>query len=46
MSTSNSGFANNQDHSIMTAMLGVTNILAGELVYDLWEVNESAEQLQ
>jgi protoporphyrinogen oxidase len=34
---------NNQDHSMMTAMLCVQNILAGERVYDLWQVNEDAE---
>jgi protoporphyrinogen oxidase len=34
---------NNQDHSMMTAMLCVQNILAGEQVYDLWQVNEDAE---
>ncbi len=28
---------------MMTAMLCVKNILAGERVYDLWEVNEDAE---
>ena len=34
---------NNQDHAMMTAMLTVRNILAGEQVYDIWEVNEDAE---
>ncbi len=34
---------NNQDHAMMTAMLTVENILAGELRYDVWEVNEDAE---
>jgi protoporphyrinogen oxidase len=34
---------NNQDHSMMTAMLCVKNIEAGERRYDLWEVNEDAE---
>jgi protoporphyrinogen oxidase len=34
---------NNQDHSMMTAMLCVQNIMAGERVYDLWRVNEDAE---
>jgi protoporphyrinogen oxidase len=33
---------NNQDHAMMTAMLCVKNILAGEAVYDLWKVNEDA----
>jgi len=34
---------NNQDHSMMTAMLCVKNILAGKRVYNLWGVNEDAE---
>jgi len=34
---------NNQDHSMMTAMLCVKNILAGKRLYDLWDVNEDAE---
>ena len=34
---------NNQDHSMMTAMLCVKNILAGRELYDLWQVNEDAE---
>jgi protoporphyrinogen oxidase len=34
---------NNQDHSMMTAMLAAKNIIAGEEVYDLWDVNEDAE---
>jgi len=34
---------NNQDHSMMTAMLAVKNILAGKQLYDLWQVNEDAE---
>ncbi|GAC1599778.1 MAG: NAD(P)/FAD-dependent oxidoreductase [Myxococcales bacterium] len=34
---------NNQDHSMMTAMLTVENILAGREVYDPWSVNEDAE---
>jgi len=34
---------NNQDHSMMTAMLTVENILKGEKVYDVWMVNEDAE---
>jgi len=33
---------NNQDHAMMTAMLTVRNILAGERVYDVWNVNEGA----
>ncbi len=34
---------NNQDHSMMTAMLAAKNIIAGEEVYDLWNVNQDAE---
>jgi protoporphyrinogen oxidase len=34
---------NNQDHAMMTAMLTVRNILAGERLYDCWQVNEDAE---
>ncbi len=34
---------NNQDHAIMTAMLTVQNIRAGERIYDPWSVNEDAE---
>jgi protoporphyrinogen oxidase len=34
---------NNQDHSMMTAMLAAKNIVAGKEVYDLWKVNEDAE---
>lgn len=34
---------NNQDHAMMTAMLSVQNILAGERLYDVWQVNEDAE---
>jgi len=34
---------NNQDHAMMTAMLTVQNILAGERRYDVWQVNEDAE---
>lgn len=33
---------NNQDHAMMTAMLCVENIAAGQSVYDLWQVNEDA----
>lgn len=33
---------NNQDHSMMTAMLAARNILAGKELYDLWDVNEDA----
>ena len=34
---------NNQDHSMMTAMLCAKNIIAGERRFDLWCVNEDAE---
>jgi protoporphyrinogen oxidase len=34
---------NNQDHSMMTAMLAAENIKAGEELYDLWNVNQDAE---
>jgi protoporphyrinogen oxidase len=34
---------NNQDHAMMTAMLTVRNIEAGETIYDIWAVNEDAE---
>jgi len=34
---------NNQDHSMMTAMLTVENIVAGKNLYDIWGVNEDAE---
>lgn len=34
---------NNQDHAMMTSMLTVQNILADELIYDIWNVNEDAE---
>ncbi|HXU99544.1 MAG TPA: NAD(P)/FAD-dependent oxidoreductase [Caulobacteraceae bacterium] len=34
---------NNQDHAMMTGMLTAMNILAGQTLYDVWEVNEDAE---
>lgn len=34
---------NNQDHSMMTAMLAAKNIIAGEKLYDVWNVNQDAE---
>lgn len=34
---------NNQDHSMMTAMLAAKNIIAGSELYDLWNVNQDAE---
>jgi protoporphyrinogen oxidase len=33
---------NNQDHSMMTALLTARNILAGRKIYDVWQVNEDA----
>ena len=34
---------NNQDHAMMTGLLTAENIIAGEIVHDVWEVNEDAE---
>jgi protoporphyrinogen oxidase len=34
---------NNQDHAMMTAMLTVENIKAGQMMFDIWNVNEDAE---
>src|SRR6187549_2054246 len=34
---------NNQDHSMMTAMLAAKNIIADKEVFDLWNVNQDAE---
>jgi protoporphyrinogen oxidase len=34
---------NNQDHSMMTAMLTAKNILSGNQAYDIWKVNQDAE---
>ncbi|NCA10634.1 NAD(P)/FAD-dependent oxidoreductase [bacterium] len=34
---------NNQDHAMMTALLTARNILAGEELYDVWDVNQDAE---
>ena len=34
---------NNQDHSMMTAMLCARNIIHGSELYDLWQVNQDAE---
>jgi len=34
---------NNQDHSMMTAMLTVQNILAERPLFDPWRVNQDAE---
>lgn len=37
---------NNQDHSMMTAMLTARNILAGQPLYDVWKVNQDAEYIE
>jgi protoporphyrinogen oxidase len=37
---------NNQDHAMMTAMLTVKNIQAGEKQFDAWEVNQDAEYIE
>jgi protoporphyrinogen oxidase len=37
---------NNQDHAMMTAMLTVENILAGQKIYDVWRVNQDAEYIE
>lgn len=34
---------NNQDHAMMTGLLTAKNILAGERLYDVWNVNQDAE---
>lgn len=34
---------NNQDHSMMTAMLAAQNIIAGKQLFDVWNVNQDAE---
>ena len=34
---------NNQDHAMMTAMLTARNIIAGEQLFDVWNVNQDAE---
>lgn len=37
---------NNQDHSMMTAMLVAKNILNGNPIYDPWKVNQDAEYIE
>lgn len=37
---------NNQDHSMMTAMLTARNILAGRQLYDVWQVNQDADYIE
>ena len=34
---------NNQDHSMLTAMLTVDNIVAGQPIHDVWQLNSEAE---
>ena len=34
---------NNQDHSMMTALLAANNIISGHIKYDAWKVNQDAE---
>ena len=34
---------NNQDHSMMTAMLAAKNIISGEEIFDVWQVNQDAQ---
>jgi protoporphyrinogen oxidase len=34
---------NNQDHAMMTGLLTAANIVAGQVIYDVWQVNEDAE---
>jgi len=37
---------NNQDHSMMTAMLTARNIIAGHELYDVWKVNQDADYIE
>lgn len=37
---------NNQDHSMMTAMLTVENIVSGEKRFDPWRVNQDAKYIE
>jgi protoporphyrinogen oxidase len=37
---------NNQDHAMMTGMLTARNIVAGQRLYDVWEVNQDAQYLE
>jgi len=34
---------NNQDHAMMTGLLAAENILAGETIWDVWQVNQDAQ---
>jgi protoporphyrinogen oxidase len=37
---------NNQDHSMMTAILTVRNIVANQIIFDPWQVNQDAEYIE
>jgi len=37
---------NNQDHSMMTAMLTARNIMAGRELYSVWQVNQDADYIE
>lgn len=37
---------NNQDHSMMTALLTAENIIGGEARWDVWEINHDADYLE
>lgn len=37
---------NNQDHSMLTALLTVENIVAGQAIHDVWQLNRTAEYLE
>jgi protoporphyrinogen oxidase len=37
---------NNQDHSMMTAMLAAKNILSDQAIFDPWKVNQDAEYIE
>jgi protoporphyrinogen oxidase len=37
---------NNQDHSMMTAMLAAKNIIANKELFDVWNVNQDAEYIE
>jgi protoporphyrinogen oxidase len=37
---------NNQDHSMMTAILTARNILSGQNLSDAWQVNQDAEYIE
>ncbi len=37
---------NNQDHAMMTALLAAANVMAGQRVFNVWQVNEDAEYIE